>query len=200
MTEKKGLRPVQGASYIRHDPELGQISIDLSQLEEPARIFCAQTVRVEPEMDVGSALHMIFAQMVPPRRVIAAVVVHLERHSFDDFVKSIGDDFRYSVKRLVSERETAVREFTMEEFSGVPTDRIAMFKATIGRCAVGPSGAQLDWYELSPRTLFHVAKGIGPVAGATPLVSISCSADCLQRLIESCDARRTERGQEALAE
>ena len=192
---KEKLSPVEGLSYIRHDPERGRFVVDMSDIGEPSRVFCAHTVRLDTDPDGSRGIFISFGQIVPPRRVTGAVVVQLTSDVFYDFMETMSDEFRGFVERAAQRSGTGFCELKTEEINGVELGRVAVFRAAIGRCSVAATGAQLDWFDVSPRSLHAIARGYQNAQGIVPIVTISMSPGLLKFMIELGDKHKRPSGQ-----
>jgi hypothetical protein len=162
------------------------LEVKPNELRVPTRVFAAQAFRV---FDTGNAAVLYFGQVLPPkRRLVSVVGVQLNDSSLEDFRQTLDPAFRNSVKVSAQELGNAGESLQIPDgqFDSVAEDRVMTVTATIGVIVVTGQGAQIDWHELSPRTVHRLMNDMGS-EGPVPVISITASALLLQQLISEVD-------------
>lgn len=165
----------------------GGVEVRADQLRSPAKTFAAQVCRLVP---FGRAYLLYFGQVLPPTpRLSSLIAVQLNDSALRDFQSTLLPHFRESVARLSGEALEDDLGFADSELRDIPRERTATFNATIGRVVVSNLGAQIDWYDLTPRQIHLLNSSQGSVEPPAPVVTIALSNALLQRLIDLVDER-----------
>lgn len=164
-----------------------EVQVDLDSFVVPHRTYAAQVCRLER---LGGAHVAYFGQLAPPNRLASMIGIQLNDAALADFHKTLVDGFRGSVRSLANLYEGTDLFITDEQVNRLDTDRMFTVNATIARVVVAGYGAQVDWYDLTPRQMRMINQERFADAGSpASVVTLAMSVQLLQIFMDEVDKR-----------
>ncbi len=175
---------LSGIDYIERSADGTRLAINLDRLPAPDRVYVASAFRVDEIVPSSGTFGLSFGQLISPRRLASLVTVQMESSAVVDFCRSCTNGFLTSLERLSTGTGEGLRIHDYE-VAAIELSRVWPSKATLVRGCVSLNGAQIDFFELSPRNIvkIHRDEDPDPVPG---VITIFCSARLLLELVKEC--------------